>query len=509
MSDSTAARAVAPGIGDDADLREFGYAQRLDRTIGLFTSFCVSFSMVSITTAVFTLFSNPFQEIGGVGIWLWVPATAGGLVIAAVYAHLAARVPVTGYAYQWSSRLVNPHVGWFTGWFALCAFFAGTASIAVAFGSVFAGEVFSNPTHGDVELVGAVVVVAGVLINALGIRRATLMNNIGASTELIGTLGIAVIVAIGLFFFKHKAGPSILFSSKVVGGGSVTITTLGLAALLPVTTLLGWEGAADLAEETKDPRDVAPKAMLRAVAISGVAGGLVFAIFAMAIPHGPSALINQPENPLFFLFHQQFGAVFATVVKVIVFVAIFACLLANLTVATRMAYSLSRDRMIPGWRVFAKVSQTTKVPFNALMLVGVVSFALNFVSAGIAAKIFAIVAVMYYGTYLMTMVVAMIAKRRGRLEPAPGHFDLGKAVTPLTIIGVVWCLVVIAYMTIPKVNHIAAEYSLGALALGTLQWLFVLRRKISRGEAGPPMELGGGDGRSGNHRDLDAHSITE
>ena len=52
--------------------------------------------------------------------------------------------------------------------------------------------------------------------------------------------------------------------------------------------------------------------------------------------------------------------------------------------------------------------------------------------------------------------------------------------------GIVWCLVVIAYMTIPKVNHIAAEYSLGALALGALQWVFIVRPRIARHEAGPP-----------------------
>jgi hypothetical protein len=36
---------------DADDLARFGYSQRLDRTIGAFTSFCVSFSMVSVTTA--------------------------------------------------------------------------------------------------------------------------------------------------------------------------------------------------------------------------------------------------------------------------------------------------------------------------------------------------------------------------------------------------------------------------------------------------------------------------
>jgi hypothetical protein len=41
-------------------------------------------------------------------------------------------------------------------------------------------------------------------------------------------------------------------------------------------------------------------------------------------------------------------------------------------------------------------------------------------------------------------------------------------------------------MTIPHVNHLAAEYSLGALGLGLLQWVLFLRGRIARGEAGPP-----------------------
>ncbi len=476
------------GTRDDADLEGFGYEQKLDRTIGMFTSFCVSFSMVSVTTASFTLFGDPFTKTGGIGIWLWVPATVFGLVIAAVYGHLAARMPVTGYAYQWSSRLLNPHVGWFTGWFALCAFFAGTASIAVAIGSVFAGELFDDATQGDVQLIGAVVVVAAVALNAAGIKRATHINNVGATTELIGTLGIAAVVAVGLIFFKDKAGPDILFDSDPVGGGTIDLTVLGLAALLPVTTLLGWEGAADLAEETKDPRKVAPAAMLRAVALSGCVGCAIFAIFAMAIPHGPAQLADGSENQLFALFQQQIGTAFADVAKVVVFIAMFACLLANLTVATRMCYSLARDRMLPGWQVLSRVNVETRIPLYALLLVGVVAFGLNFVSAGIASRIFAIVAVMYYGTYLMTMVVARLARRRGTLGDAPaGYFDLGRALGPLTLLGIGWCLIVIGYMTIPEVNHIAAQYSLGAVALGLLQWVFVLRGRISRGEAGAPV----------------------
>src|SRR5579863_10647263 len=127
MSEASPA-AAAPGPAgqgdhhitqDIQDLHSLGYPQKLRRTIGAYTSFALGFSMITITTTIFTLFANPFQTIGGIGIWLWIPVTLGILAITAVYGHLAARLPVTGYAYQWSSRIVNPEYGWFSGWHAL------------------------------------------------------------------------------------------------------------------------------------------------------------------------------------------------------------------------------------------------------------------------------------------------------------------------------------------------------------------------------------------------------
>src|SRR5579859_5466821 len=196
---------------DIQDLHSLGYQQTLRRTIGAYTSFALGFSMITITTTIFTLFANPFQTIGGVAIWLWIPVTLGILAIMAVYGHLAARLPVTGYAYQWSSRLVNPEYGWFNGWNALLSFFAGTASIAVAMGSVFAPEFWANPTDNDIALFAGIAIVAAVIVNLVSIQAATWFNNVGASAELIGTLGLTLITALGLFFFHSKAGPAVLF----------------------------------------------------------------------------------------------------------------------------------------------------------------------------------------------------------------------------------------------------------------------------------------------------------
>src|SRR5258708_6671640 len=145
-------------IDDVSDLHEFGYNQKLRRALGPYGSFAIAFSMISITTAIFYLFPGIFQTVGGVGIWLWIPCGAGLFLVVLVYAHLSARMPITGFAYQWTSRLTNMHYGWFTGWTGLLAFFAGTASIAAALATVFAPDIWANPTHADIVIFATVAI---------------------------------------------------------------------------------------------------------------------------------------------------------------------------------------------------------------------------------------------------------------------------------------------------------------------------------------------------------------
>ena len=93
---------------DSMDLAEFGYEPELRRAIGPLASFAVAFSMISVSTGVFALFSGPFTTVGGWGIWLWLPVALGLMCICGVYSHVAARIPLTGYAYQWNSRPRRP-----------------------------------------------------------------------------------------------------------------------------------------------------------------------------------------------------------------------------------------------------------------------------------------------------------------------------------------------------------------------------------------------------------------
>lgn len=144
-----------------------------------------------------------------------------------VYSHLAGRIPLTGYAYQWSSRLAGNHFGWFTGWVAFISFVAGTAATSAAIGTVFAPEIWPNPTQGQIQglSIGATLVVG--LLNICGIRLATRINDIGAIIEIIGTVLLAVALFLGVFFFfEHTQGIAILTVVAPVGGGPVGFTTV-------------------------------------------------------------------------------------------------------------------------------------------------------------------------------------------------------------------------------------------------------------------------------------------
>ncbi|MGA2530655.1 MAG: amino acid permease [Acidimicrobiales bacterium] len=472
---------------EDATLLKWGYKAELRRSFGAFSSFALAFSIISVTTTYFTLMGQPFQTVGGISIWLWVPATAGILLAGLVYGHMAARIPITGYSYHWCSRLVNVDYGWFTGYNAMLVQWTGTGTIAVALASAFAGDFWANPTHMDTILLASIAVVAAVVINIISIALVGRINNLGAGTELVGTLGVIILCGIGLAFFKHVEGPSVLFHIGSSTGGKVTLGAWATALLIPVFTIGGWEGCADLAEETKDPRAIAPKSMVRGIILSGIVGFVIYAVLAMATSagHFNSIMNSGTTNPVVAIFGSHFGGL-QYVLQAVAFISIFSCVLANVTVATRTSYALSRDNMLPASSILRKVNRVTRTPIESAIAVGVVAIGINFLSSGLIGRIAGFSSVMLYATYGSTVLGIMIGAYRNKIPEAdPGYFSLGRWLKPMCWVFVGWAIIVIICLIAPEANRVIGLYVLGFEAAGVLWYLLVLRRRLRRGEAGP------------------------
>ena len=84
--------------------------------------------------------SAPASVSGGPAFfWTWPIVIAGQLLVALVFAELASHFPVAGSIYQWSKRLSNRTLGWFTGWFYFWAQVVTVSAVAVIVGYVVSG----------------------------------------------------------------------------------------------------------------------------------------------------------------------------------------------------------------------------------------------------------------------------------------------------------------------------------------------------------------------------------
>ena len=479
---------------DERDLQRFGYQQRLKRTMSTFTSFCLAFSMIAITGTLGPLLGPSLTQVGGIAVWAWPLALVGVIWILLVFMHMAARIPVTGYAYQWTSRITSPYFGWIVAWVGIITFTTGATSIAALLGSIMAPELGLKGTTNQIILIAIAALTIGFALNILGIRIATHFNNGVAVSEIVVTVLFTVLLLIGAaLFFSRTVGLGALTNHGPNGanGAHIPAENFVFAATAPIFSLMGWEASADLAEETVEPRKATPRAMFRAVLLCSVGGFVVMAVLILAIPTSIGEAVTHP-NTMFWIVEEQLGAFPAAIVKIIAFLSLMGCIVANVAVATRLIFSVSRDRLLPFSSKLSSVSQRFRTPVVASVVLWAVCMIINIAGGGQIFRITAMAVIAYYLTYAATMVAVMVGQRNGRIPSAgPGHFGLGRWLVPVCVIALAWCGVVIVGYLLPAANHYIIGYFAAALGLGALLTIYAYAG-LRSGRARVP-EMSGGD----------------
>ncbi|RFA10697.1 amino acid permease [Subtercola boreus] len=472
---------------EDARLAEFGYTQKLDRSVGRVASFAIGFSTISATTAVFTGFGAGYLNAGSPFIWTLFLAIPVFLLWTLIAADIAAKLPLAGYAYQWTSRLNGPGFGWFTGFAALIGWVSGMTSLGYIFAG-YLGSVFDwDLTQAGQIFIAIGVVLVCVTINAYRVRLATFINNIGVGLEIVVTVGVTLVIAVVVFLVPDNAQPfSSLFEGKSSDEATPYILAWLAASLGPFFGLVGVEAVADVAEETKNARRVIPRTMFYAFATSCVIEFLMYLVYVLAIKD--ASAVAGSSTPIEEIISQQLGPVFAKIVVAVALTNILVCLLANVLVGTRLLYSMSRDNMMPFSRALRHVSPERKTPSTAVITLGVVSV-LMLLSALVSPQAFnyflGIATLAFFTTYVLQTVGLLIASVRGRVpEPEPGTFNLGRARIPLLVVAlIVFLTVEMALLFLPAFAGNGFVFG-GILVLAALWYIIVVRRRVRTGHAG-------------------------
>ncbi|HYY77889.1 MAG TPA: amino acid permease [Actinomycetes bacterium] len=461
---------------DDELLERFGYQQQFARTVRSFESFALGFSFISITTGIFTTFGFLLNTAGPRGIWTWPIVIAGQALVAMVYGALAAKIPVSGYSYQWASRLTNPQVGWWLGWMSFAYLSIVTVSVDYAFTQVAFQPLIGmdyTPTSAALITLGVMVLQAAVIVWSTPIT--TRINTVAVVTEFIGIVELAIIL-LGATILVGEAHWGNLWSTALVPrpGWYAWLGPGMLATLLGAYTIVGFESSANLAEETQEPRRAVPRAMIRAVLISGLIG-MIFLI-ALSLAVRDVAAASADAAPVAFILRDTLGTSIEKVFLVFICVSIFACGLVIMVTNSRLAFSMSRDRRLPGHQLLRRVPRATGGPTWATLAVCAVSGAIVLVLRENTSALFSLFtastlmpAILYAGTVLLYVFGA-----RG-IRPDSRYFSLGRWEWPVILGALAWLVYELTILIGPAQFRAAQKYALGAIALGVvvyaLMWL--------------------------------------
>ncbi|MGQ4349726.1 APC family permease [Streptomyces sp. SAS_275] len=464
---------------DDAELAEFGYRPELKRTLGSFHTFAAGISYISILTGTFQLFYFGYGSGGPAYWWSWPMVFVGQFMVALCFAELAARYPVAGSVYNWSKKIGNPHLGWLAGWMMLVASIVSISAVALAYQLTLPqiSDVFQFVGDGtgkydvatNAVVLATVLILFTTLVNAFGVKLMATINSAGVFIELIAT-----VVLIVLFAVHITRGPQVVTETAGTGSGhsSGYLGAFLVASLASAYVMYGFDTAASLGEESLDPSRNAPRAIIRAIVASFVLGGLVLLLALMSVSSLNGGKLS--TDGLQFVVLDVLGPTAGKAMLWCVLIAVTVCALAVHTAAIRLAFAMSRDNNLPASSLMARVSPRFRTPVLPAVVIGILAVAILVVNIR-QPQIFTVVTsigiIMIYLAYLGVTAPMLVARLRGRWQPAgEGRFSLGRWGLPVNLVAVVWG----AAMTVNLIWPRAEVYNAAAPFHWYLRWGAVL-----------------------------------
>ncbi len=425
-----------------------------------------------IGAGIFTTTGFQAQDLGHPGwiLFLWV---LGGVLAwcgAMCFAELGAMMPEAGAEYVYLRESYGPTLAFMSGFVALFAGFS--APIAGVLKSLvqYLGHFFPVFAE-DVRIAGVIslndLVAIGLVWALVAIHARGLKTGLGFTDFVTAVKVLGIVALIGAAVTVGKG------AAENIGTVSPRYTELdavGLASALATSLVfvnfcyLGWNGAAYLAGEMKNPQRHLPLALLMGTGVVTVlylALNLVYLYGA-----GVEGLAGAVDVGLVAA-QSLFGPVGSTMIATLICVSIISSASAMTAQGPRVYYAAGRDVEQLAW--MARISPRTSAPVNALILQGAVTTAL--VLSGRVDQILQYAG--FTATLFAALPVSSVIYLRIRRPDAPRPFRAwGYPFTPLLFLGVSTWMMVWAIRGRP----VESMLGLATAALGGVLFVGLTRR---------------------------------
>jgi amino acid transporter len=423
-------------------------------------------------TGVYALTGDVAAEVGGAA---WIPFLVAFLiatVTAFSYLELVTKYPqAAGAALYVHKAFGVQFVTFLVAFVVICS---GITSASTA--SRFFAANFNTAFGLDWGKVGIVIVALLfmamlAMVNLRGVGESVKLN---VGLTIVEITGLLLVIMVGLWAFTG-GGADVDFS-RVVAFDTATdknaFMAVTAATSLAFFAMVGFEDSVNMAEETKDPVKVFPKALLTGLSIAGIVYVIV-AIVAVALV--PVGTLEASDTPLVEVV--KAGAPNLPIDDILPFISMFAVsntALINMLMASRLIYGMARQHVLPP--VLGSVHPTRRTPWVAIVFTTAIAFGLIFYVTAFANS--SAISLLGGTTSLLLLAVfavvnvAVLVLRRD-VQEGGGHF---KTPTALPVIG---CLASL-YLVTPLSGRPAQQYVLAMILVGIGILLFLLTMAINR-----------------------------
>lgn len=420
-----------------------------------------------VGTGIFTITGTGAAVYAGPALTISIVISALCVSISALfYAEFASRVPTNGGAYSYIYAILGEFPAWIAGWLTIMEFMTAVSSVASGWGSYLKGLLSGfgiqlpqalngtfDPAKGTYVDLLPILVLAFVTGVVLLNSKAALRFN--SALVVLKFSALALFIILGLFYIKPENWSNFSpFGFGQIYGGDKGIMA---GASLMFFAFLGFESISMAVDEIKEPQKNVPRGIVLSLSIVTVLYILVTLVLTGIVHYSK---LDVSDAVAFALRSAGLGWAAGYVSVVAILTLITVCI--SMTYAlSRMIYSIARDGLLP--RSFKRLTQTSRVPKNATILVGLAS--------AVCAGIFPLASIASFLNictlaYLILLAVAIIRLRRTQGKPKEGEFKT--PLVPLTpILSIVICLSFMAQY------EWTTWLAFGiALLLGTLIYLF-------------------------------------
>ncbi|WP_441962712.1 APC family permease [Mycolicibacterium houstonense] len=412
---------------------------------------------------VLGIFGVVASTTAGASASAYLIALAAMLFTASSYGRMAAAYPVSGSAYTYVRRTIDPRAGFLTGWAVLLDYLF-LPMVIWLIGAAYLDAQFPG-VPGWLWVLAFIVITT--VLNVVGIKVADKANYLLMAFQLL-VIGLFVVLSVASVVRSSGAGGLVSASPLTGIGAGIGGVTAGAA--IAAYSFLGFDAVTTFTEEAVEPR----KNMPRAILLIALIGGSIFLVIAYTtqLVH-PGGEFADSSSAALEIAKQIGGNLFGAVFLAGLILAQFASGIAAQASASRLLFAMGRDGTLPR-SVFGTLSAKFRTPAANLVIVGVVGLLAMFLDVATSTSF------INFGAFVaFTLVNVSVIVYYFR------HRATGEARNPLL------------YVVAPAIGAVVTSYLLlqldaRAIVLG-LCWLglgVVVLAVTSRGFKKLPPEIG-------------------